>query len=453
MSASLLRPPKFRDLWSSDEQRASPSSLRPGGWGDDDDGGWPGSPGGRSPRRAPLAVLLVVSALLGGGVSAGVTTAVVQRQATAASSGDGAGRLDAAALYASTSAGVVDITATGVSSASQRPTPLGGSPQPRTATATGSGFVIDDAGHILTASHVVDGASSSTVTFENGATRTAKLLVQDDATDVAVLKINADGLTLQPLKFASSASLAVGDEVAAIGDPFGYERSISTGIVSGVDRTIQAPNGFTIANAIQTDAALNPGISGGPLLNAAGDVVGIADQIATGATGEQNSGIGFAVPIDLVTAELATLKAGEKVSHAYLGVATSRALTNTPGATLGNLTSGGPADNAGLRAGDVVTKLGDMTVTNANDLVAAIADHQPGDQVKVTADRGSTIVDLTVALGTQPARAASAGSAAGRRQCQRGAVAVQVTGPLTIVETQKPKWHRQRVLPCMPWRW
>ena len=112
--------------------------------------------------------------------------------------------------------------------------------------------------------------------------------------------------------------------MAAIGDPFGYARSISTGIVSGVDRTIEAPNGFTVAHAIQTDAALNPGNSGGPLLNAAGEVVGIADQIATGAA-KQNAGVGFAVPIDLVTASLAKLKAGETVSHAYLGAATSGA--------------------------------------------------------------------------------------------------------------------------------
>ena len=222
-----------------------------------------------------------------------------------------------------------------------------------------------------------------------------------------MLKIDPHGMTLHPLKLASSASLDVGDEVAASGDPFGYARSISTGIVSGVDRTIQAPNGFTVAHAIQTDAALNPGNSGGPLLNAAGEVVGIADQIATGGT-EQNAGVGFAIPIDLVNGSLAKLKAGEKVSHAYLGVATSGA-TGTRGATLGALTSGGPAADAGLRAGDIVTKLGDTTITNANDLVAAIADHQPGDAVKVTAKRGSQTVELTVTLGTQPAQSNPAG--------------------------------------------
>lgn len=418
MTPSLLHPPEPRDPRPPGDNRAAPPGA--GGGADGGGGDRARAPSGRSPRGAPLAVLLVLSALLGGGVSAGVLaatglvggesgqTTVVQREAAAATAGDSAARLDAEALYAATSAGVVDIRARGVSSANARPAPFGGPPQQPEAAASGTGFVIDEAGHIVTASHVVDGASSIAVTFEDGKTRTARLLGQDDATDIAVLKIDPEGLTLHPLKLASSTSLDVGDEVAAIGAPFGYGRSISTGIVSGVDRTIQAPNGFTVAHAIQTDAALNPGNSGGPLLNAAGEVVGIADQIATGGT-EQNAGVGFAVPIDLVTASLSTLKAGEKVRHAYLGVATSGGSASTPGATLGAVTPGGPADEAGLRAGDIVTRFGDRTVTNANDLVGAIAEHQPGDRVAVTARRGSQTVELTVRLGTQPARSRSGG--------------------------------------------
>ena len=420
MSTSLLHPPDRPDPWASDDERAAQRGPGGGGAGD---GGRPHARSGRFPRRGPLATLLVLSALLGGGVSAGLlvatgaldsgdpATTVVQSATPTpiSSSGDGAaGRLDAQALYANTSPGVVDITAKGVSTGDAQPTPFGdGAPRQPQSAATGTGFLIDSAGTIVTASHVVDGASSITITLQDGVTRTARLLGQDDATDVAVLKIDPAGLKLHPLKLASS-SLDVGDEVAAIGDPFGYARSISTGIVSGVDRTIQAPNGFTVAHAIQTDAALNPGNSGGPLLNAAGEVVGIADQIATGGT-QQNAGVGFAVPIDLVTASLSKLKAGEKVSHAYLGVAASGAPTSTRGAFLGTLVPGGPAARAGLRPGDVVTKIGDATITKANDLVAAVADHQPGDRVKVSVKRGSQSVDVTVTLGKQPAQSATSG--------------------------------------------
>jgi putative serine protease PepD len=258
----------------------------------------------------------------------------------------------------------------------------------------------------VTAQHVVDGASSVTVKFADGTTRKATVLGADDATDVAVLKVDTAGLTLHPLKLATS-SVAIGQSVAAIGDPFDYQRSISTGIVSGVDRTIQAPNGFTVAHAIQTDAALNPGNSGGPLLNAAGEVVGIVDQIATNGNADQSSGVGFAVPVAIVRAELATLIAGGNVSHAYLGVATSDG--SSAGAALGSITAGGPAAAAGLRAGDIVTKLGGATVASSNDLVAAIATHHPGDKVQVTVRRGSDTVTVTVTLGTQPEQSASTG--------------------------------------------
>jgi putative serine protease PepD len=165
----------------------------------------------------------------------------------------------------------------------------------------------------------------------------------------------------------------------------------------------------TVAHAIQTDAALNPGNSGGPLLNAAGQVIGIVDQIATNGSAEQSSGVGFAIPIDLVTSQLSTLEAGGKVSHAYLGIASSSASTGTAGAALASVTSGGPADAAGLRAGDVVTKIAGTTVKNPNDLVAAIAGHHPGDKVELTVKRGSSTVEATVTLGTQPAQTGSGG--------------------------------------------
>ena len=304
-----------------------------------------------------------------------------RRRTAAASETDGAGGLNASALYASAG------RRRGRHHLARRDDDLRRRPRPSAAqsqsqsTATGTGFVVDGKGNIVTAAHVVDGASSITVKFQDGTTRTAKLLGKDNATDVAVLSVDPSGLTLHPLALGSSASLDVGDQVAAIGDPFTYERSMSTGIVSGLDRTISAPNGFTVAHAIQTDAALNPGNSGGPVLDAAGKVIGIVDQIATNGSSDTSSGVGFAVPIDLVKSELSQLEAGQTVSHAYLGVSTSTADTSTPGALVQSVTSGGPADDAGLRSGDIVTALGSTTIKGTNDLVAAIATHQPGDRV------------------------------------------------------------------------
>jgi putative serine protease PepD len=349
-------------------------------------------------------VLAATGALNGNGSS---TTTVLQSGSASGSSASSAGALNASALYASTAAGVVDITAKGTSTSSGQPTgPFGGPPQQSQTTATGSGFVVDKDGNIVTAAHVVNGASSVTVTFQDGTTRKATVLGQDEATDVAVLKVDPSGLTLRPLALASSASLNVGDQVAAIGDPFGYARSISTGIVSGLDRTIDAPNGFTVAHAIQTDAALNPGNSGGPVLDASGRVVGIVDQIATGSSAgsssEQSSGVGFAVPIDLVASELGNLKAGHQVSHPYLGVGTSTATATSAGAQVGTVAANGPAADAGVRAGDVVTKFGGTTIRDGGDLVAAIAGHKPGDRVDLTVRRGSSTKQLTVTLGTQP---------------------------------------------------
>jgi putative serine protease PepD len=247
------------------------------------------------------------------------------------------------------------------------------------------------------------------VKFQDGTTRTAKVLGTDEATDVAVLSVDPSGLTLHPLALGSSASLSIGDQVAAIGDPFTYDRSLSTGVVSGLDRTISAPNGFTVAHAIQTDAALNPGNSGGPVLDTSGRVIGIVDQIATNGSSQTSSGVGFAVPIDLVRSELSKLEAGQTVRHAYLGVSTSDLGTGTAGALIQSVTSSGPAAGAGLRSGDVVTRIGSATIKGTNDLVAAVAAHAPGDRVQVTVKRGSNTQTVTVTLGTQPTQAAQSG--------------------------------------------
>jgi putative serine protease PepD len=344
------------------------------------------------------AAVLSLTGALGNGGSTNTATTVVQ------ASGSGkATNIDASAVYAGASGGVVDITAKGTSS-DQQSGPFGGSTQ---STATGSGFVVDGSGHVVTAAHVVEGASSIKVAFANGTTRTATVTGRDEATDVAVLKVDPAGLTLHPLKLGSSAALKSGDALAAIGSPFGYQESISTGIVSGVDRTIDAPNGFTVAHAIQTDAALNPGNSGGPILDASGRVIGIADQIATGGSNsEQGSGVGFAVPIDVVGGELSKLESGQTVRHAFLGVSTTES-TGTTGALVASVKAGGPAASGGLKAGDVVTTFDGKKVSGSSGLVAAIADHQPGDQVKLTVKRGSDSKTLTVTLGTQPSQPTS----------------------------------------------
>jgi S1-C subfamily serine protease len=369
-----------------------------------------------SPRR--LAALLAATALLGGAAGAGVvaitgsgssststTTTVAEPVANTAASSTASG-LNASALYAAAAPGVVDITSRGVNDTANQ-SPFG--PAQQQATATGTGFVVDGKGHIVTAAHVVDGASSITVTFQDGTTRTAKLLGKDNATDVAVLSVDPSALTLHPLALGSSASLNVGNAVAAIGDPFTYDRSMSTGIVSGLDRTISAPNGFTVAHAIQTDAALNPGNSGGPVLDASGKVVGIVDQIATNGSSDTSSGVGFAVPIDLVKSELSQLEANKTVEHAYLGVSTSSVSTTTEGALVQSVSSGGPAGDAGLRAGDVITALGSTPIKGTNDLVGAIAAHKPGDRVTVTVRRGSETRNVRVTLGTQPTQVSSSG--------------------------------------------
>ncbi len=375
------------------------------------------------PTRRGLALLLALTALISGAAGAGLllvtgaggsTTSTTITQAaptTAASETTGATTLNASALYADTAAGVVDITSRGVTASGGAASPFGGpgGQSGGTATATGTGFVVDGKGNIVTAAHVVDGASSITVKFQDGTTRTAKLLGEDNATDVAVLSVDPSGLTLHPLTLGSSASLNVGDQLAAIGDPFTYERSLSTGIVSGLDRTISAPNGFTVAHAIQTDAAVNPGNSGGPVLDAGGKVVGIVDQIATGGSSDTSTGVGFAVPIDLVRSELPQLEAGQAVKHAYLGVSTSSADTSNPGALVQSVTTGGPADKAGLRAGDIVTALGTAPIKGTNDLVATIAGHRPGERVTATVRRGSQTIKVTVTLGTQPSQPTTSG--------------------------------------------
>jgi putative serine protease PepD len=224
----------------------------------------------------------------------------------------------------------------------------------------------------------------------------------DSSTDVAVLNIDPSGQTMHPLPLGSSQALAVGDPLAVIGDPFHFDRSLSTGVVSALNRTIQAPDGFTIADAIQTDAAIDPGNSGGPVLNARGQVVGITDQIATGNSGSDSfSGVGFAVPIDDVKGELSQLERGVDISHAFLGVGIAQT-TGADGALIGSVAPNSPGAAAGLRTGDLVTAVDGKAIHDANGLVSAIQAAQPGQKLTLTVQRGSQHLTVTATLGTQP---------------------------------------------------
>jgi S1-C subfamily serine protease len=293
-------------------------------------------------------------------------------------------------------------------------------------TATGSGFVIDDEGHILTNNHVVEGASKVTVKLgDSEKTYDAEVVGADPGTDIALLKVDAPDSEIQPLTLGRSSQMEVGDPVVAIGNPFGLDRTVTSGIVSALQRKIQAPNGFSISHVIQTDAAINPGNSGGPLINASGEVIGINAQIATGGGGG-NVGIGFAIPIDTVRAELEALKTKGEVEHAFIGISGGTITTelakalNLPveeGVIVQSVVKDGPADKAGLEAGgttatingqevrlggDIITEVDGKTLKSMDELVEIIQGLKPGDTLKLTILRGGDEKTSEVTLGTQP---------------------------------------------------
>jgi S1-C subfamily serine protease len=298
-------------------------------------------------------------------------------------------------------------------------------------TATGSGFVVDDDGTILTNAHVVEGAEQVSVSFEeDGESVDAEVLGVDPDTDLAVLKIDPDEVEdLTALPLGDSSDLEVGDPVVAIGNPFGLQRTVTTGIVSALQRQIDAPSGFSISNVIQTDASINPGNSGGPLLDAQGRVIGINSQIATGG-GQGSVGIGFAVPVNTAKDLLPRLREGEEIERAYLGVtmatvtediASELDLPADAGALLESVEDGGPADEAGLRGsetdelsgeigqpGDLIVSLDGEPVRNADDVVAAVAGKEPGDTIELEIYRGDDRRTLEVELGERPEELGSA---------------------------------------------
>jgi putative serine protease PepD len=299
-------------------------------------------------------------------------------------------------IYKDAAPGVVDITVTTNGSSDIVP---GFGPGSGQSQAEGSGFVVDTNGDIVTNDHVVNGASSIKVRFQNGKTATATLVGEDASTDIAVIKVNVPASQLHPLTWGSSKSLLVGDGVVAIGSPFGLPETMTSGIVSALDRTITAPNNYSISGAIQTDAAINHGNSGGPLLNLNGDVVGINAQIESDSGG--NDGVGFAISSDMAKSVADTIISGGKVEHAYLGIRVGDS-TSGNGAVVSSVVSGSPASKAGLKAGDVITAIDGNPIASADDLTAQVAAHQPNDTVTVTVQRGGSSQQLKVTLGTRP---------------------------------------------------
>jgi putative serine protease PepD len=302
-------------------------------------------------------------------------------------------------LYKRTSPGVVDITVTtsATSSQDQSQTSPWDQPQSGSAKAEGSGFVLDTKGDIVTNNHVVTGGTSFVVKFQNGKTAKATLVGTDPDTDLAVIKVDPSVTTLTPLTFGDSTAVQTGQGVFAIGSPFGLTESLSAGIVSATGRQIESPNNHTITNAIQTDAAINHGNSGGPLLDASGKVVGVNSQIESDSGG--NDGVGFAIPSNTVKTVTDQLITGQKVAHPLLGVQISDA-PNGAGAAIEKITTGSAADTAGLKAGDVITSVDSTPVTSASDLENIISADTVGQQVNVTITRSDATQTVQVTLGS-----------------------------------------------------
>ena len=285
----------------------------------------------------------------------------------------------------------------------------------------GSGFLIDDQGHVVTNAHVVDGATKTTVTFQDGTEGKGTILGVDKSTDVAVIKVSKVPAGVHPVPLGNSGDLTVGQDVVAIGNPYGYSGTATTGIVSALKRAIQSPSGFTIQNAIQTDAAINQGNSGGPLFDNDGRVIGINSQIASENGG--NVGIGFAVPIDTVRPIVDSIISGGKAQHAWIGIqgreltpalAQKLGLDGKRGVVIASLDNRGPASDAGLKAadkadaavptgGDLIVAVNGTPVTDMADVAEAVASRKVGDQITVTVLRDGKSQTVTMTLKDRPA--------------------------------------------------
>jgi len=379
---------------------------------------------------------LLLAALLGGATTGGVlvatgavedgpTTTVIQPGAlgsAASVAAKSSEALTAREIYKRDAPGVVFISARSVQE-TQSPFEL--FPRSQENVSTGSGFVVDEAGHILTNAHVVAAATDVKVKFSDEQTVAAKVVGTDVDTDLAVLKVDPDGLDLRPLTLGDSDGVQVGDPTVAIGNPFGLERTLTTGVVSALQRQIRAANGFAIDDVIQTDAAINPGNSGGPLLDALGRVIGINSQIATASGSTGNVGIGFAVPSNTAKRVVPQLKEHGRVRRAYLGIRgrpidrslAALDLDADSGVLVQSVDAGTPADEAGLRGGDtqvaidgdvvmvggdIIQRVGGEEVDSMEDVVRLLEERKPGDKIELSILRDGKPQTVEVELGERP---------------------------------------------------
>jgi S1-C subfamily serine protease len=375
---------------------------------------------------------LAVAALLGGVVAVGIgavvsdggTTTVVREvqgsSAAATSFADGQGK-SIGDIYDQEGRGVVQVLSTSVVSDD----PFFGAQESRS---SGSGFVIDKAGRIVTNYHVVQDAENVQVSFSGEDNVDARVIGVDPSTDIAVLQIDAQARALVTLPLGESDTVRVGDAVVAIGNPFGLERSVTAGIVSALQREITAPNGFAIDEVIQTDAAINHGNSGGPLLNADGQVIGVNAQIESETGG--NVGIGFAIPINTVKEVVSQIIESGKVEHAYMGIEMQTIdsdlteqvrLPAESGVLVSRVVPGSPADQAGMEGGsrnlvvdgesytlggDIITSIDGEPVESAEEVRSVVNDKEPGDELEVEVRREDSTETLTLTLGRRPAEPA-----------------------------------------------
>ncbi|MGH3132140.1 MAG: S1C family serine protease [Gaiellaceae bacterium] len=356
--------------------------------------------------RTPLVLAALVAALgLGAGVGATAFAVLtddpgtVVRQVTVTDSEPtAAGDLSIGEIYERSRKAVVEVTA--------EVSPFAGR------TSQGSGFVYDDEGHIVTNQHVVAGATSISVRFWDGSTRKGRIVGTDRSTDLAVIEVDAPAAALEPLRLGDSSGVEVGDGVVAMGSPFGLEGTITSGIVSALHRQMRAPNTFTINDSIQTDAAINHGNSGGPLLDGQGRMIGVNAQIESESGG--SDGVGFAIPSNTVRSIVTQLVETGAAEHAYLGVE----MVSVPGgAAVVEVRAGTPADEAGLRAatgertvdgreiptgGDVIVEFDGVAIASSQELQSAVDAKRPGDTVSITVLRDSERRTVEVTLGTRP---------------------------------------------------